>query len=103
MTDNSVLRSKLHAIFDRTIDEILKTVRDHFIGDKVKPVQFLPPKPKKESDSKRVLIQMVSEGYRAQLPDGRIWNRKRERDLILIVKKAGYIPFSFRSGVEVVR
>jgi len=95
MTDNSALRSKLHAIFDRTIDEILKTLREHVLGEAVKPVQFLPPKPKKAADSKRVLIQMVSDGYRAQLPDGRVWNRKRERDLILVIKKAGYEPYSF--------
>lgn len=103
------LQAKIQTILEKALSDILQLAtkditekakvlplkpppNSHVLG----PVQKLPAKIERPNN-KRILIEVVHGKYMATLPDGRIWSRKRERELRLKLKRAGFEAYSLRS------
>jgi len=107
MTLKNPLRTEIQSIIDRLVENLLEVIQEYKAKEGAKvlpfrcppstgvlgPVQKLPSRV--TGNTKRVLVELTSKGFSARLPDGRAWNRKRERDLLLKLKQAGFEPYSF--------
>lgn len=109
------LKAKLNTIFNRFADEIIEAIRSYDRDNTPKallPAAAPPPKAVKSKKpaalpealptvpivnlpKQKVIVNDHGDHFSVVLPTGKKFFRKRERDILYLVKKSGYLAVSF--------